>query len=85
MFGNSIIDITHEYLYLGMLFGYNTSFNKTIKKHICQAKRAMFALMTKSRRLLLPIDIVFELFDKIVAPIVLAMRVKYLDQEILRA
>ena len=35
-FGNSNLEVTHEYLYLGVLFGYNTSFNKCINRHISQ-------------------------------------------------
>ena len=31
----------------------------------------MFAIVTKSRRLSLPLDILFELFDKVVLPVIL--------------
>ena len=68
-FGESILEVTYEYLYLGIMFSYNCLFNKAIHKHITQAKRAMFALITKGRRLLLPLDVLFELFDKMILPI----------------
>ena len=55
-----ILEVTYEYLYLGIMFSYNCLFNKAINKHITQAKRAMFALITKGRRLLLPLDVLFE-------------------------
>ena len=71
MFGGSILDVTCEYVYLGVNFNYNTSFMKDIERHISRAKRAMFATVTKSRRLSLPLDILFELFDKVVLPVVL--------------
>ena len=67
MFGDSILDVTYEYVN----FNYNTSFIKAIERHISRAKRAMFAIVTKSRRLSLPLDILFELFDRVVLPVVL--------------
>ena len=71
MFGDSILDVTYEYVYLGVNFNYNTSFIKAIERHISRAKRAMFAIVTKSRRLSLPLEILFELFDRVVLPVVL--------------
>ena len=58
-------------MYLGGNFSYNTSFIKAIERHISRAKRAMFAIVTKSRRLSLPLDILFGLFDRVVLPLVL--------------
>ena len=76
MFGGSILDITYEYVYLGVIFNYNTLFIKAIERHMSRAKCAMFAIVTNSRRLLLPLDILFELFvkkkeKKVVLPVVL--------------
>ena len=71
MFGGSILYVTYEYVYLGVNFNYNTSFIKAIERHISRAKRAMFVIVTKSRRLSLPLDILFELFDRVVLPVVL--------------
>ena len=56
MSGCSILDVTYKYVYLGVNFNYNTSFITAIERHISRAKRAMFAIVTKSRRLSLPID-----------------------------
>ena len=56
-FGDSKIDVVYEYVYLGIMFNYNTNFYKAIDRQISKAKRALYALTTKSRRLLLPIDI----------------------------
>ena len=36
-----------------------------------QATKAMFALLSKGRRLKLPIDIMLDLFDKTVVPVLL--------------
>ena len=71
MFGDSILDVTYEYIYLGVNFNYNTSLIKAIERHISRAKRAMFAIVTKSRRLSLPLDMLLELFDRVVLPVVL--------------
>ena len=72
MFDSSIWGVTYEYVYLGVNFTYNTSFMTAIERHISRAKRAMFAInVTKSRRLSLPLDILFELFDRVVLPVVL--------------
>ena len=71
LFGGSISDVTYEYVYLGVNFNYNTSFIKAIEQHISRAKRAMFAIVTKSRRSSLALDVLFELFDRVVLPVVL--------------
>ena len=70
-FGSKQIEIVDDYIYLGTMVNYNGSFKKTIAKQVNQAHRAMFALLTKSRRLMLPIDIQCELFDKIIVPILI--------------
>ena len=51
LFGDSILDVTYEYVYLEVNFKYNTSFIKAIKQHIFRAKRAKFTIVTKSRSL----------------------------------
>ena len=70
-FGDSKIDVVNEYVYVGIMFSYNTNFYKAIDRQISKAERALYALTTKSRRSLLPIDIIFELFEKMVVPILL--------------
>ena len=71
LFGGSILNVTYEYVYLGVNFNYKTSFIKAIERHISRAKRAMYSIVSKSRRLSLPLDILFELFDRVVLPVVL--------------
>ena len=70
---DSKIDVVYEYVYLGIMFSYNTNFYRDIDKQISKAKRALYALTTNSRRLLLPTDILFELFEKMVVPMLLYM------------
>ena len=65
------LDIVDDYLYLGIKFNYNGKFTKA-KQHVFQqASKAMFALLKRGSHLHLPIDIQLELFDTLVAPILL--------------
>ena len=70
-YGSDSIEIVEWYKYLGVILNYNGSFNLAIDNLRTQASRAMFSLISKSRRLRLPIDIQLELFDKTVVPILL--------------
>ena len=65
------LDVVFDFVYLGMKMNYNGSF-KPAQKHLYnRASRAMFSLITKMKKLMLPIDIQIELFDRIVVPILL--------------
>ena len=68
-FDRAELEVVDQYTYLGVTFNYNNTFSKSIEKQISQAKKAMFSLITKSRRLQIPIDITLDLFDKLVLPI----------------
>ena len=70
-YGDETIEVVYSYNYLGVLFNYNGKFGKTIKKQITQAKRAMFAMLSKGRKLQLPLDILCHLFDACIVPILL--------------
>ncbi len=50
---------------------YNGSFNKSIAKQITQARRAMYGLLTKCKKLNLPVDLHLQLFNQLVLPILL--------------
>ena len=52
-----------------MICNYNGTFNKAIQKRIQQATKAMYSLLTKARRLCLPVDIVCDVFEKTVIPV----------------
>lgn len=69
LFGASPLEVIDQYIYLGMLFNYDGTFYKTAEKQIQQATRAMYSLLTKARRLSLPLDITCELFDQTVLPV----------------
>ena len=70
-FGNDMIEIVDDFNYLGIKCNYNNKTKKSIRKQISQARRAMFSLISKARKLDLPIDIQLELFDQLVSPILL--------------
>ena len=71
MFGAIKLDVVDDYIYLGTTFNYNGSFSKAITKQVNQARRAMFTLICKAKKLCLPLDIQCELFDQLVVPILL--------------
>ena len=55
-YGNNTIEIVDWYKYLGVILNYNGSFNLAIENLRAQASRAMFSLISRARRLCLPID-----------------------------
>ena len=65
------LEVVDQYTYLGVAFNYNNTIYKSIERQISQAKKAMFSLITKPRRLDVPIDITLDLFDKLVLPILI--------------
>jgi hypothetical protein len=70
-FHGAKLDIEFDFIYLGCTFNYNGRFSKAILKQLSQARCAMFSLITKVRRLNLPVDMQCELFDRLVTPVLL--------------
>ena len=71
VFGTEKLDVVDEYVYLGVKFNYNGNYKKMIAKQITQARKALYCMLTKARKLQLPIDIQCQLFDHLVLPILL--------------
>ena len=69
--GDDIIEVVRNFTYLGIKLNYNNRFNVAQNDLFQRASRAMFALIKKSKTLHLPIDILIELFDKTVTPVLL--------------
>ena len=69
--GEDTLEIVDTFKYLGIQFSYNGKFTYAIKDLCSMAERAMYSLYKKARSLQLPIDIQFNLFDRVVAPIML--------------
>ena len=65
------LEILNDFSYLGILFNLNGSFCKAKSRLVEQARRAMFSVIQKSRKLNLPISLQLHLFDTMIAPILL--------------
>ena len=70
-FNNSIIEIVSEYKYLGIIMSRNGSYVKSLKHTAEQATRAMYGLFSKIRHLPLPADVIVDLYEKTIKPILL--------------
>ena len=58
------LEVVFEFQYLGVCFNYNNKFNLAQKSLYDKASRAMFGLLKKCRKLMLPLDIQTGLFDR---------------------
>ncbi len=65
------LELVHNFKYLGLTINLNGSFKLAITELKYQASRAMYALISKCRKLGLPIDLQLELFDRVIVPIML--------------
>ena len=71
MYGDSPLEVTDNFVYLGLNFYCSGSFKPATEMLTKQANNAMFALLSKGRKLSLPIDIMLHLFDSTILPILL--------------
>ena len=71
MYNRQELDVDDSFVYLGTMFSYNGRFIKNNQRLYDQARKAMFAVLSKSRKLHLPVDIQLQLFDSMVIPILL--------------
>ena len=71
LFGHRNIQVVDHYVYLGVIFNFNGSFQKAIDKQVTQGRKAFYSLLNKIRKLHLPIDISIELFNQLVTPVLL--------------
>ena len=71
MYNGQKLDVDDSFVYLGTMFSYNGRFTKNNQRLYDQARKAMFAVLSKSRKLHLPVDIQLQLFDSMVIPILL--------------
>ena len=69
--GQSPVQRVDDYVYLGVKVNYNTKLNKAVRKQYEQGLKAMYALLSKGRRMQLPVDIMLNIFDHVVLPILL--------------
>ena len=69
--GGKSIDIVDEFKYLGVTISHNGNFRANFKDLKEKGDRAIFSLIKKARKEKLPLDIQFELFDRMVIPVIL--------------
>lgn len=65
------LEVVDNFMYLGVTFMYNGRFKNCIKDRIARAKRAVFKLKAKARKLQLPLDLTIDCFKKAVLPVAL--------------
>ena len=65
------LNIVKNFQYLGIIFSCKGNFNDAKAHLVQQARKAMFIVLRKARKLNLPIDMQLELFDTMVVPILL--------------
>ena len=70
-YNGNILEVVDEFRYLGVVFNYKGTFKECQNDIKSKANRAIFALLSKGRKLNLPVDIMLELFDKTILPILL--------------
>ena len=70
-YGDDIIEVVSEYVYLGVTMNYNNEFVKAMRKQLDQGRKAQFYMLIKCRKLALPIDIQCKLFESIEIPVIL--------------
>jgi hypothetical protein len=61
----------YSFVYLGIIFKSNGSLKTAMARLLEQGRKAMFRVLTKSRKCNLPIDIQLQLYHSMFAPIVL--------------
>lgn len=67
--GNAKLEVVPNFGYLGLKLNYNNRFNVAQKDLTQRASKALFSLLKKAHHLSLPLDIVIDLFDKTVLPV----------------
>ena len=69
LFGETI-ELVDDYKYLGIMFNYRGNLKKAQSELLKQSYRAMYSLISRGRKLELPFDIMLELFQSLVVPII---------------
>ena len=69
--GDKELEIVDEFKYLGVTFKYNGNFNNNLEVLKEQGTRAMYSVIKIARKRKLPINLQFDLFDKLVMPVIL--------------
>ena len=68
--GDEILEVVSDFLYLGIRLNYNNKMRVAQKDLYDRASRAMFSLLKKCNTKNIPLDIMIDLFDKLILPII---------------
>ena len=63
------LEVVDDFVYLGVKFNYNGSFKKAISKQVTQARKALYSMLVKAKKLQLSVDTQCHLFDHLVLPV----------------
>lgn len=69
--GTQPIDVVDTFSYLGVVFQFNNIFSAAKRTIVAHAKKAMYSVLSKISYLKLPVDLLLELFDSLVSPVLL--------------
>ena len=70
-YGNDVIEVVDDYVYLGIVFNYNNKFNKARTRLRTLALKSTFGLITKIKQNSLPMDVAKQLVETCVIPVLL--------------
>ena len=70
-YGDDIIEVVSDYVYLGVTMNYNNEFVKAMRNQLDQGRKEQFSMLIKCRKLELPRDIQCKLFEFMVIPVIL--------------
>ena len=71
MYNGQELAVDDNFVYLGTMFSYKGQFLKNNQRLFDHARKAMFAILSESRKLLIPVDIQLQLFVTLVASVLL--------------
>jgi len=66
---DEILEVVSYFLYLGIRLNYNNRMKVAQKDIYDRASRAMFSLLKKGKQKNLPVDVMIDMFDKMIVPI----------------
>ena len=71
VYGGETLEVVDDFVYLGFRFNYNGNFKKAISKQVTQARKALYSMLVKAKKLQLSVDTQCHFFDHLVLPVLL--------------
>ena len=69
VYGGDKLEVVDDFVYLGVRFNYNGNFKQAISKQVTQARKALYSMLVKAKKLQLSVDTQCHLFDHLVLPV----------------